>query len=76
MGEDSGSSISGGNLLGVVGIPFGACIRPLGVLSAIEICFNGELICIGSLVFVFAAPLTGDERNATLYCDARGVLCR
>ena len=62
-------------------LPLGGCARPLGVLSAIDICFNGELICIASLLIVFAAPLTGDERknkgdeDAIFCCDARGVPC-
>lgn len=68
-------------MLETADVPPGGCIRPLGVLSAVDTCLNGELICMASLPFVFAAPLTGDERknsgddDATFCCDARGVVC-
>ena len=79
MGEESCFCVSTWNRPGAADIPFGGCARPLGVLSAIDICFKGELICMASLPLVFMAPLTGDERknsgdeDATFCCDARGV---
>ena len=81
MGEESSTCVSAGGSLGVGDVPFGGCIRPLGVLLAIDTCFNGELICMALLPFVFAAPLTGDERKnsgdeeATFCFDTRGVPC-
>ena len=62
-------------------IPPGGCSFPLGVLSAIDACFNGELISIASFLLASASPLTGDERkkrgedDATFWRDARGVVC-
>ena len=63
-------------------LPPGGCARPLGVLFAIDVCLNGELISILSLPAAPVLPLAGDERKNSgeedaIFCrEARGVSCK